>query len=168
MVIDNYNGSGNQTGKTVTTNCDTNAPGQEFNVGCGVLDDESVGSYGDGLNNQKGGVFATHFDADGVIIWFFPRSQIPKDIQDGNPMPHTWPVPNARFQSEKSDWLAHFRKLRVIFNITFCGSWAGSVWNNNPECKAKAPTCHEYVANNPEAFKDVYWRIRGLQVYRKV
>ncbi|KAI4135417.1 MAG: hypothetical protein LQ341_005879, partial [Variospora aurantia] len=62
----------------------------------------------------------------------------------------------------------HFSGLNIVFNTAFCGDWAGdaSVWDKST-CKAKAPTCTEYVQNNPGAFKDAYWMIRSVKVYQE-
>ncbi len=43
--------------------------------------------------------------------------------------------------------------------------WAGNVWNNNAECAALAPTCQEYVSNNPAAFESVFWSFKSVKVY---
>lgn len=47
------------------------------------------------------------------------------------------------------------------------GDWAGETWSQDPTCSAKAPTCQEYVQNNPQAFTEAYWRINALKVYSK-
>ncbi len=47
------------------------------------------------------------------------------------------------------------------------GDWAGQTWSQDPTCSAKAPTCQEYVQNNPQAFSEAYWKINALKVYSK-
>lgn len=43
--------------------------------------------------------------------------------------------------------------------------WAGQVWNTT-SCATLAPTCEEYVANNPKDFVNAYWAINTLQVFQ--
>ena len=54
--------------------------------------------------------------------------------------------------------------MQILFDTTFCGDWAGKAWKQS-ECAAKAPTCEEYVANNPEAFEDAYWLVNSVKVF---
>lgn len=51
-----------------------------------------------------------------------------------------------------------------VFDITFCGDWAGSVWSSSG-CAGKASTCNAFVQNNPTAFDETYWRVNSLKVY---
>lgn len=59
----------------------------------------------------------------------------------------------------------HFRNLKIIFDTTFCGDWAGNTWNQT-SCGSLAPTCEEYVSKNPEAFAEAYWAVNTLQVFQ--
>lgn len=59
----------------------------------------------------------------------------------------------------------HFRNLRLVFDTTFCGDWAGNTWNQT-SCAQLAPTCEEYVSNNPGAFVEAYWAVNTLQVFQ--
>ncbi|KAF2674423.1 hypothetical protein BT63DRAFT_365713 [Microthyrium microscopicum] len=156
-------------GKIVTANCDVTASDQPTNSGCGIQDVPSAGSYGTAFNNNGGGVFATLIQPDGIKIWFFPRDKIPADIAAAslsNPTVSTgstWGTPNAVFATNAVT--SHFKDLQVIINTDFCGAWAGGVWSSNPVCSKLAPTCDEYVTNNPGAFTDVYWLINSVRIY---
>jgi hypothetical protein len=45
------------------------------------------------------------------------------------------------------------RKLTEDSNKqNFCGDYGSAVWGKTDSCTDFAPTCVEYVANNPEAF----------------
>lgn len=59
----------------------------------------------------------------------------------------------------------HFRNLRLVFDTTFCGDWAGNTWNQT-SCGQLAPTCEEYVSKNPQAFGEAYWAVNTLQVFQ--
>ena len=138
-----------------------------------------IPSYGTAFNDIGGGVFATLIDPFGVRIWFFPRNDIPADITANSPNPpgramnapganSTWPTPNARFEGPGNDFGTHFKDMQIVINTAFCGDWAGKSWNENETCKNLAPTCEEYVSANSGAFEEVYWAIRGIQVWEPV
>jgi len=145
------------TGYIKTSDCDTHADN-----GCQIKID-SPQTYGSGFNDIGGGVYATEWTSDFISIWFFPRSNIPSDITNGNPDPTSWTLPVAKFSGCDID--THFINHNIIFDITFCGDWAGNVWQYDAVCIDKASTCEDYVQNNPDVFKDVYWLINSLKVY---
>ncbi|GAB1204121.1 hypothetical protein APSETT445_002770 [Aspergillus pseudonomiae] len=150
------------SGSLLTSNCYINAPGQASNAGCGIKDN-SAQSYGNGFNSAGGGVYATEWTGEAISVWFFPRSSIPGDIGSGHPNPSGWGTPSARFAGA-CNIDSHFKDLQIIFDTTFCGDWAGSVWGSS-SCAAKG-SCNNWVANNPAAFKDAFWRINSLKVYQ--
>lgn len=78
-----------QTGQVVTTNCNVNAAGQSNNAGCGGWATSSS-TYGNGMNNIGGGVYAMDWRKTGIRIWYFPPNNIPKDIQNGAPTTSGW------------------------------------------------------------------------------
>lgn len=118
--------------------------------------DNRTNTYGDGFNAGLGGVYATQWTSEFIRLWFFPRSAIPADITAGQPDPSTWGPPMSNFQGS-CDIDTHFVNHEIVFDLTFCGDWAGNVWNQFPTCSALAPTCTDYVAANPAAFADAYW-----------
>lgn len=152
------------SGVVATPNCDVNAPGQPTNAGCAILTPNHA-SFGNGFNQGLGGVYATEWTSSGISIWFFPRSAVPSDISSGTPDPANWGSPTAAFAGgcEIDDF---FDSHQIVFDTTFCGDWAGSVWSVDPFCHAKAPTCQSFVQNNPSAFADAYWSINSLRVYQ--
>ena len=157
------------TGQVLTSDCDVDAPNQDKNAGCGITDGEDdETSYGTGFNTNGGGIFATEVSCDHIKIWFFPRhTPVPIDITTGrNPLPNekTWGLPRATFRGNFSV-AENFRQMKIIFDTTFCGDWAGAVWADNPTCSALAPTCEQYVSENPEAFAEAYWAVNSLRVY---
>ncbi|KAG9254870.1 glycoside hydrolase family 16 protein [Emericellopsis atlantica] len=138
------------------------------NTGCGQQTSNYL-NYGTGFNQIGGGVYAMEWTSDFIAVYFFPRDLIPADITSGHPDPSTWGLPTAKFVgSPGCDMDGFFRDNRIIFNTTFCGDWAGSpdVWNNNPVCSAKAPTCNDFVANNPQEYEEAYWTVNSVSVYK--
>ncbi|KAI9931601.1 hypothetical protein ASPWEDRAFT_105915 [Aspergillus wentii DTO 134E9] len=149
-------------GKLGTSNCDVKASGQSDNEGC-TITAGSTKSYGSGFNSGNGGVYATEWTSDAINIWFFPHSNIPSDIANKKPTPSSWGQPTAKYAGDcKID--SHFKNMNIVFDVTFCGDWAGNTWSSS-SCASKANTCQDYVANNPSAFKDTYWGINSLLVY---
>ncbi|KAJ0421848.1 concanavalin A-like lectin/glucanase domain-containing protein [Aspergillus carlsbadensis] len=150
------------SGSLLTSNCYVQAPGQENSAGCGIQATSS-NSYGAGFNSAGGGVYATEWTGNAISIWFFPRSSIPGDISSGNPNPSSWGIPPVARFAGSCDIDSHFTNMQIIFDITFCGDWAGNVWGSDP-CSAHG-SCQNYVANNPSAFSQTYWDINSLRVY---
>lgn len=157
-----HNGT-NFHGELVTADCDVGSPNQPLNVGCSIEDNSGL-TFGSGFNAAGGGVYATEWTSQSIKIWFFPRGSFPEDIASASPRPgEDWGTPRSVFQGD-FEMDKHFRDLQIVFDTTFCGVWAGAVWNTS-SCASLAPTCEDYVSNNPSAFEDAYWAINTLQVF---
>jgi len=146
------------SGTVKSTNCDANING---NAGCGVLLSKD-NSYGDSFNKQTGGVYAMERTDTFIKVWYFPRSSVPADTLSGSPNPCGWGQPDAVFPLGASCGSDFFGGQNIIFNIAFCGDWAGAVFN--PGCSG---SCTDFVANNPQAFRESYWLINSLRVLSK-
>ena len=133
--------------------------------GCGT----QVGgptSFGDGFNNNGGGIYAMEWTSDYINVYFFAHSNAPADILGSAPDPKNWGTPTASFVGGSTcDIDANFQNNNIVLDTTFCGSWAGTVWSSDPVCGPKAATCQDYVQNNPSAFTEAYWTINSLRVY---
>ena len=154
------------SGSANTTDCDTAAPNQAKNAGCGVLSSDTT-NFGAGFNAIGGGVYATEWTDQAISIWFFPRQNIPADIaaatspssSSSSPDPSKWGTPLARYAGD-CDIDSHFQNMNLVFDTTFCGAWAGQDWTAS-RCKEKAGTCEAFVRQNPSAFTEAYcWAIR--------
>lgn len=154
--------------KPNTTNCDSNAPDQKKNAGCAYMSDDNT-SYGAGFNTVGGGVYATEWTDQAISIWFFPRSKIPADITSEKPDTSKWGKPISYFGGGPNhcDINKHFQKMKIIFDTTFCGQWAGEkeVWKTS-SCSKKADTCEAYVKDHPQVFKDAFWLVNSVKVYQ--
>lgn len=142
-------------------NCYVNAPGQYPNQGCSIVG--SQGSFGAPFNQNNGGVYTCEITSSFIRMWYFSRSQIPPDINNGNPNPSGWGTPYAYFTLGSQCTNSHFNGLQVVFDDTFCGQWAGSEFPS--QCPGLG-TCDNYVQNNPQKFIDAYWLIRYMAVYQ--
>jgi hypothetical protein len=157
------NTAGSQAG-TVLTNSNCNA--NNANNGCGVTT-TTANAYGNAFNNNGGGVYAMQWESSGVYVWFFPRGSIPSDIQNGAPVTGNWGLPIVAFNGGSSCNIdSFFANENIIFDTTFCGDWAGSVWSSG-SCASKASTCNAYVSANPGAFASAYWLINSVKVYQQ-
>jgi hypothetical protein len=155
--------SGSASG-SVLQNSDCNAG--NANDGCSQTTTSTEG-YGAGFNAIAGGVYAMDWTSSAISIYFFPRYAIPTDISSGNPNPSSWGTPQAMFSGSGCDIDAYFMNNNIVFDTTFCGDWAGSVWSSDATCAPLANTCQEYVANNPGDFEDAYWLINSVTVYQQ-
>lgn len=152
---------------TIIKETDCNAG--DAHDGCG-MQTSNTQNYGAGFNAVEGGIYAMEWTSDFIAVWFFARSDIPQDIIDGSPDPTLWGLPSAKFVGSPGCEIDNFfRENNIVFNHTFCGAWAGApdVWNNDPVCASKAPTCEEFVANNPQEFEEGYWSVNSVAVYQQ-
>lgn len=155
------NGSGSVSSTTiVTSNCNQDNAG----TGCSYAT-ASTNNYGAGFNSGGGGVYAMQWEESGIFVWFWPRSSIPSDITSGNPNPTGWGTPLAAFQGSGCDFTTAFANLNIVFDTTFCGSWAGAVWSSG-SCASYASTCKAYVDATPSAFTAGYWLINYIKIYQ--
>ena len=113
------------SGTLGNTNCDINAAGQATNAGCTIHTQNSQ-TYGEGFNENGGGVYATEWTSEAINIWFFSRSAIPSDVSSGSPNPSNWGIPIAQFTGG-CDIDEHFKDQSIIFDITFCGQWVSLI-----------------------------------------
>ncbi|KAJ8522535.1 hypothetical protein ONZ45_g901 [Pleurotus djamor] len=139
-------------------NCDGNLPG---NPGCGITE-WSRASYGPYFDAQGGGVYAMKWDDTGIAVWSFYRAAVPQDIISGSPRPSGWGAPVAALDPSGCDPLKHFVNQAIIFDITFCGDWAG----NSYATSGCPGTCPDRLMD-PTNFDNALWIINSLKVYRK-
>lgn len=152
------------TGEVLTEDCDVNAADQSRNAGCAIADNTGL-TFGNDFNTNGGGVYATEWTSTSISIWFFPRGRFPSDIASASPSPSkNWGPANSVFTGD-FNMDDHFKNLKIIFDTTFCGDWAGNLWNQS-QCGNLAPSCEAFVSNNPTAFTEAYWAINTLQVFQ--
>ncbi|GAA5874009.1 hypothetical protein JCM8547_001600, partial [Rhodosporidiobolus lusitaniae] len=162
------NRTSSQTGTWAYTGsidrCDTSS-----GSACTVQDPSPL-SAGAGWNAAGGGVFAVQIAEDGISIWRWQKSDVPLDVQEGNPRPQTWGVPVARWDGETCDTRTYLGEMWITLNITICGRMAGktSTWRSpslsGPSCYARYPTC-AHAAADPEAFRESYFDVEYVKVY---
>jgi len=149
-----------QTGSTYGSNCDVSQTG---NAGCGVGSGKP-NSYGTPFNNAGGGAYVMERSSDRIKVWFFPKGQYPGDLLSGNPNPCNFGEPDADFPLGNECGAWHFGPQRIIFDITFCGDWAGNAYGG---CGGGMADCKGFVGYNPSAFQESYWLINSLRLLRR-
>jgi hypothetical protein len=99
------------------------------------------------------------------------------DSQVVVPEPQSWPTPYAYFAIGDGSGCSedHFQDMRLVFNLAFCGAVAGNRFFK--DCPALSQefnvssdsvlTCNAYIASEPEALSEAYWKIRGVYVYER-
>jgi hypothetical protein len=130
--------------------------------GCGVgLDNPN--SFGKGLNSAGGGTYACELTPKGgVTVWFFPKGSEPTDLGSTTPNPSKW---SSTYMTQlTTSCPKSFHALKLIINTTLCGVWAGVKYPGGQD------KCNEYVWNpdNNDKFKDAYWDINYVKVFKKV
>lgn len=55
--------------------------------------------------------------------------------------------------------------MRMMFDLSFCGDWAGGTFPRDCPRFAERMTCEDLVAFHPEELQEAYWSVRALDVY---
>jgi hypothetical protein len=169
-----YTASRIQTGQTLTTDCDYET---NWNEGC-IVGASGMETYGPGFNLAGGGWYVLERNSTGVYVWFWSRLlglDVPPAVtalsssSKSSPPPSTidtsaFGIPLASFPTTPQCTVPeHFGPNSIIINLTFCGLRAGA---EDVYPKSGCPgTCKTYVEENPEAFVEAYWDIRGIWVF---
>ncbi|CAD0091887.1 unnamed protein product [Aureobasidium mustum] len=156
----------NQTGWANGYDCAVSTGGA---AGCATGSNDQTG-YGDGFNSNGGGVYAMQWTSSFMKVWFFPRNAIPASISSGSPSPSLdFGTPVGNFDGGSCDIDSHFINHRMIFDTTFCGDWAGSVYSSTscPLASSGSNGCVDYVAGNPSAFTEAYWEVNYIKHHQQ-
>mmetsp|Transcript_57300 Transcript_57300/g.170856 ORF Transcript_57300/g.170856 Transcript_57300/m.170856 type:complete len:208 (+) Transcript_57300:246-869(+) len=159
-------------------------PHQWLNQGCVAVDLEGD-SLGQPLNDKGGGVYALEWDPINrhMRTWVFtPHRRVPPNLMDAirtagkegeeriAPDPNEWGLPYGYFPigDETSCPSGHFRNMRLVINLAFCGSVAGNrYFLDCPKQFKEHKTCNEWIKSNPKELEEAYWKIRGVYVYER-
>lgn len=122
--------------------CDIGAAGQWGNQGCSQKGPPN--SMGPEFNRRGGGTFATEWDPEGghVRTWFWPADgYLPMDIAMHAPDPDSWGRPYSYFGIDKTCPAEHFKNMRMVFDLTFCGDLGGPTFAAS--CPEPCHRCHQ-------------------------
>ncbi|EJF65494.1 concanavalin A-like lectin/glucanase domain-containing protein [Dichomitus squalens] len=163
------------SGIASSLDCDTNV---NSNQGCGVQYADPL-SYGALFNQYDGGYYViVRTKYEGVSVWFWNRwdPAVPWEVK----LPPTtdlfgparvfptalWGVPDAKFEfGSNCDYEEHFDAHNLIFDLTFCGDWAGNTYATSG---CPGTSCVDYVNNNPAAFQNAYWEVNAMHIYTRL
>ncbi|CAI7655128.1 unnamed protein product [Penicillium glandicola] len=146
------------TGSVNATGC-----GEDLGtVGCVIEGQE--GSYGTSFNKLNGGVYTLQWTDE-----FLKICSIPASITSGKPDVTEFGTPMALVE-ESCDVATAFKAQSFVFDVTFCGDWAGNVYSTSgcPMTSSDgAQSCINYVANHPAMFEQTYWEINSVKIYQE-
>ena len=182
------------------------APHQWFNQGC-VLINDGEGTIGQPLNAKGGGVFVLEWDPykeNAIRSWVFPaHAALPTNLEQAIrtasssndvsspssqvviPNPDEWGLPYAYFAVGDKTGCSkdHFKNMRIVFNLAFCGTVAGnrffadcpneasllssSLMFNKKHKNDPVASCNDYIKSDPSILEEAYWKIKGLYVYER-
>jgi len=176
-------------------NCWVMAQHQWANEGCTAVHDRND-TLGAPVNENGGGIYALEWDPENRYMksWVF-SPDIPVNLRDAIntagskdaaervvPDPSSWGLPYAYFAIGEGTGCSadHFKNMRLVFNLAFCGNVSGNRFAR--ECNALADkfdvknddgfsdpvlTCNAYIESNPETLEEAYWKIKGVYVYER-
>ncbi|GAA6018617.1 hypothetical protein JCM11491_006168 [Sporobolomyces phaffii] len=154
------------------TDCDARATDSQ---GCGVRSKSKV-SYGPAFNKKGGGVYALQWSSAGIKIYFWSRNSIPSDVKAGKPKPSSkWGQPHFLVAGSTCNPFKKFSDLMLVINTNLCGVWASGTWgtslayagqSQSPASITGHNDCASYVQNNGNAFKNAYWGINSIKIYK--
>ncbi|TLD37930.1 glycoside hydrolase family protein [Venturia nashicola] len=147
-------------GSIASRDCQTTHNGVMDNyVGCGI-DSGSNAGFGDPFNAGNGGTYALQWTDTFIKTWFFPRGSEPDSFSCSAPDVSKFGTPDSFFSG--CDIASNFKDNRLVFDTTFCGSWAGAdgVYNTSgcpltfSSSEPQWKSCKAQVAAHPETFDD--------------
>ncbi|KAF7321163.1 GH16 domain-containing protein [Mycena chlorophos] len=152
-----------QTGKTTVNNC-LDVSGTNNN-GCITVATEP-NSLGEGFATAGGGVYAVQMDVNGIYMWFWSRSDIPKSIS-GSTATSTlevsdWGTPSAAYPATTCNITEFFQPQQMILDITLCGLWAGVPSIYAQTCPG---TCIDNIIGNGSVYANAYFEIPYIRTY---
>ncbi|KAF5127812.1 Endo-1,3(4)-beta-glucanase [Metarhizium anisopliae] len=154
--------SADQSGDLITPNCDnyyTDYNTQWLNQGCVVKDN--------GPSGGSGGVYAMEWTSDFIKIYSWFPNQVPSNIGSSSPDTSTWGAPTMYLRKDLCNIDKIFKPQRIVLNIAMCGNpvefsaWEGTCKNTHGD------SCRDYVGQNPDAFKDVYFQVQDIRIFNQ-
>ncbi|KZL82352.1 beta- -endoglucanase [Colletotrichum incanum] len=153
-----------QTSKVNTANCDQWAPGQYQNEGC-----TATATSADPWGSADGGIYAVEWTDDYIKFFAWTHGAAPKDIGSDSPDTSSWGTPSMLISNDKCNINSHFSDQKLVINIDFCGVLAGNeyIWKDQCAASTGHAVCSSYVAQNPSAYKDTYFKIKDIRVFKE-
>ncbi|KAI0791069.1 concanavalin A-like lectin/glucanase domain-containing protein [Abortiporus biennis] len=154
-----------QTGITGDTNCNSTT-----GSGC-TVGESNTNSFGANFASSGGGVWATQFDASGIFIWFWSRSNVPASITTATDSIDlsSWGTPSAAYPASSCTIGDFFGPQQLVIDITLCGDWAGVPSIYQPTCGGDGSANGCYVnsvinAGSPH-YDNAYFEINYVKAF---
>lgn len=175
-----------------------------YNQGCVLVDNEQGSIGEPFNTRGGGVYVLEWDPSNGYIkSWTFSRQAVPQNLQDAihssgfsnghldndatsteastnsvvvPPNPDQWGLPYAYFAIGQGTTCSanHFQKMRLVFNLAFCGEVAGNRFFKDCHDESQAfnvsndpiESCNTYIESNPQALDEAYWKIRGVYTWQ--
>ncbi|KAM0665970.1 hypothetical protein ACQRIU_005314 [Beauveria bassiana] len=133
--------------------------------------------------SEDGGIQALEWTKDAIKLYTWQIGKAPKNIDSDAPDTSSWGKPSVQVSSSGCDLSRAFGNQTILFTLPFCGEPVGNTqfWTqlqadskgqvnpgkieNTCEIITGAKTCVQYVAENPEAFKEFYFGINDVRLF---
>ncbi|EGX95212.1 GPI anchored endo-1,3(4)-beta-glucanase, putative [Cordyceps militaris CM01] len=166
-----------QTAQVLTGNCDNSFQDgvhQFLNQGC-QSEEIQNGIWG----SSQGGIQALEWTSDFIKVYTWPIGAAPSNIGADKPDTSSWGTPSVQLKKPSCDTETAFSDQKLLFTLPFCGNPPGNpqFWSalaadgkSGPTCETVtgAPTCIDYVAENPQAFKNFFFQIKDIRIFTEV
>ncbi|KAF1731227.1 putative endo-1,3(4)-beta-glucanase [Beauveria bassiana] len=132
--------------------------------------------------SEDGGIQALEWTKDAIKLYTWQIGKAPKNIDSDAPDTSSWGKPSVQVSSSGCDLSRAFGNQTILFTLPFCGNPVGKkqFWSelradskgqvngkieDTCEIITGAKTCVQYVAENPEAFKEFYFGINDVRYF---
>lgn len=119
---------------------------------------------------------ALEWTSDFIKVYSWAVNAAPSNIGDDYPDTSSWGKPSVQVGKPNCDTETTFSAQKILFTLPFCGNPPGNdqFWSelaadgkSGPTCKSITgeSTCVDYVAKNPQAFKNFYFQIKDIRYF---
>ena len=149
------------TGQVILTDC-----GDSANAGC-IIRDPRTTSFGAGFNSNGGGVWVTEFASDAINIWFFPRPEVPADLQGNGTTIDTATLGNpvAKYGGSTCNIGQFFQPQSIVIQVTLCGVFARPTFNDTCPGTRENSCYLDWVIGPASNYTEAYFEIASLRVF---
>lgn len=99
--------------------------------------------------------------------WLYHRA--PSNVGDDSPDTSTWGLPKVHLRKKHCDIDRYFSNQRIVLNLDFCNK-PPPLTTYGAEggiCRGiKAPQCSDYVARNPDVFRETFFEIKDIRYFQ--
>ncbi|KJK74971.1 hypothetical protein H634G_09805 [Metarhizium anisopliae BRIP 53293] len=154
----------NQSAIIVSKDCDNEFEnGINALKGQGCQSEEKENSI---YSSAEGGIQALEWTQDSINLFTWPYSKEPNNLDQEDLNTSLWGKPSVQIHGSQCDINGIFQDQQLLFTLPFCGIppghkyfWTKLDGRSGQTCDKATNylTCIDFVAKNPEAFKDFYF-----------